>query len=194
MRKVVFSLIIISIISCKNEIQDKSFFIKEFNWHITVPEGFNYMGAEEIIKYRDRGKKLIEETYNEEVIDQTKNLFFIENGQLNKFEANYQPFDETIDGDYLEVGKNIRQLLVETFTINFEGVKIDTISSTEIIDKLEFQKFNIKVTYSNNMVLHLYMFNRLFDKKELTCTIAFIDEKIGSRMLNSLLKSKFKKK
>tara|TARA_R110002073_G_scaffold89852_1_gene212382 strand:- start:7741 stop:8319 length:579 start_codon:yes stop_codon:yes gene_type:complete len=192
MRKLIFTLTLISFISCKNQIKNRQFFIEEFNWTLVAPEGFKYTSAKEVKKIRGRGMEILKDTYGDEVEDRTINLFFIENGKLNKFEANFQPFDETVDGNYSEANKELNELMVNAFTVNLDDIKIDTISSKEKIDKLDFHLFKIKVTYPNNMVLHTYMFNRLFEKKDLTCTIIFIDEKLGLEMLNSFKKSKFK--
>jgi len=56
-------------------------------------------------------------------------------------------------------------------------IKVETTRSVENIDGLEFQKFQIKALYPNNITLHILMYSRLFDKKELTINIMYVDPK-----------------
>jgi hypothetical protein len=73
------------------------------------------------------------------------------------------------------------------------GIKIDSVSAIEKIDNLEFQTFKMKVAYPNKMTLNVLMFSRLFDKKEFSVNIMYVDSKKGEQMLESWRKSKFSK-
>ena len=192
MKKALYFLITIIFFSCKKEVKNRKFFIKEFNWAIEVPEGLNYVSTGDIKKLKAKGMKLLENTYGDEVEDKTRTLFFIESGKFNKFEANTQFFDESVDGSYTETNNEIKKLLVNTFSQNMSNIKIDSLSSKVIIDNLEFFKFDLKVTFPNELVLYTAMFNRLFDKKELSCSIIYSNKEIGTKMLKSFTCSKFK--
>ena len=113
--------------------------------------------------------------------------------QLNYFESNYQPFDIAIDGNYLESCKDVNNILYETFKTQMPDIKIDSTSTIEKIDNLEFQTFKMKVEYPNKMVLNVLMFSRLFDKKEFSVNIMYVDNNKGQQMLESWRKSKFTK-
>lgn len=192
MKKALYFLITIIFFSCKKEVKNRKFFIKEFNWAIEVPEGLNYVSTGDIKKLKAKGMKLLENAYGEEVEDKTRTLFFIESGKFNKFEANTQFFDETVDGSYTETNNEIKKLLVNTFSQNMSNIKIDSLSSKVIIDNLEFLKFDLKVILPNELVLYTTMFNRLFGKKELSCSIIYSNKEIGTKMLKSFTSSKFK--
>ncbi|MNS30207.1 hypothetical protein D3C72_622320 [compost metagenome] len=71
--------------------------------------------------------------------------------------------------------------------------KIERSSSTEKIDGFVFQTFKVKIELPNKMVMTLLMFSRLFEKKELTVNIMYIDTSKGEKMLASWRNSKFKK-
>ena len=73
------------------------------------------------------------------------------------------------------------------------NAKIERRTTTEIVDQLEFQKFEMEVEYPNKMVLHLLMYSRLFDEKEFSVNIMFVDKAKGAEMLDSWKKSKFSK-
>lgn len=166
---------------------------KDFNWTITIPENFENVSSEEWKKIRNKGADAIEKTYEGEVINQTKTIFVFKSDQLNYFESNYQPFDTATDGDYLESCKNVNDMLYETFKTQMPDIKIDTIRSVEKIDGLEFQTFKMKVEYPNKMILNVLMFSRLFEKREFSVNMMFVDQIKGEKMLDSWKKSKFTK-
>jgi len=171
----------------------KEIYNKDFNWTITIPENFQNVSAEEWEKMQNKGADAIEKTYDEEVINQSKTIFVFKNDQLNYFESNYQPFDTAIDGDYFESCKNVNNMLYETFITQLPDIKIDSVSTIEKIDNLEFQLFKMKVEYPNKMVLNVLMYSRLFDKKEFSVNIMYVDNNKGKQMLESWKKSKFTK-
>jgi hypothetical protein len=166
---------------------------KDFNWTITIPENFENVSSADWKKMQNKGADAIEKTYDEEVINQSKTIFVFKSDQLNYFESNYQPFDPSVDGDHLESCKAVDQVLYETFKAQMPDVKIDTTRTVEKIDNLEFQTLTMKVEYPNKMVLNLLMFSRLFDKRELTVNIMYVDKLKGQEMLDSWRESNFTK-
>ncbi|MBL7840741.1 MAG: hypothetical protein JNJ75_11405 [Cyclobacteriaceae bacterium] len=163
----------------------------DFNWTITIPENFESVSSADWEKMQNKGADAIEKTYEGEVVRQAKNIFIFRSDQLNYFESNYQPFDPDVDGDYLESCKTVKEVLYETFMTQMPGVKIDTVTTVEKIDNLEFQTLTMKVEYPNKMVLNLLIFSRLFDKREFTVNIMYVDKLKGQKMIDSWRQSKF---
>lgn len=166
-------------------------FIEEFNWKITMPKNFEVVDVDEWAKLQGKGIDAIEDTYDEEVVNQARTIFVFQSGQLNYFESNSQPFDIEVDGDYLESCRNVNEVLYETFKTQLPDIKIDTIVGTEKIDNLEFQKFEMKIKYPNDLVLSVMMFSRLFEKKEFSVNLMYLDESKGKDMLESWRASRF---
>jgi hypothetical protein len=179
--------------SCKEQTEKKEIYNKEFNWKITIPENFENVSADQWIKMQGKGADAIEKTYNAKVENKAKIIFVFKSDQLNYLESNYQPFDTTQDGNYLESCKNVNNILYETFITQMPDIKIDTITSVEIIDGLRFQTFKMKVTYPNKMVMNVLMFSRLVDKKEFSVNIMYVDKAKGELMLMAWKNSKFAK-
>jgi hypothetical protein len=163
----------------------------DFNWTITIPEHFENVSGAEWEKMQNKGADAIEKTFEAEVINQAKTIFVFKSDQFNYFESNYQPFDPSVDGDYMGSCKLVDEILYETFKTQLPGIKIDTIRTVEKIDNLEFRVMKMKVEYPNKIVLNLIMFSRLFDKREFSVNVMFVDEKKGQLMLDSWRKSKF---
>lgn len=189
----ILSLLFLAINSYSQNSLKKELFNPIFNWKITIPENFEYVSAEEVNKLKVAGEEAVEKTYGEEMINQSKQIFAFNSGKFNYFESSYQPFDVTIDGDYITTCKSVNNILYETINSQMPGSKIDTTFTKEIIDKLEFQKFNLRVQLPNGIIMNMIMYSRLFDKKELAVNIIYIDDKKGKQMLESWKQSTFSK-
>ena len=190
----VFLCLVLLIQSCGQVSPKKEIYNKEFNWTITIPENFDTVSAEQWAKIQNRGVDAIEKTYDAKIQNNTKTIFVFKNGQLNYFESNYQPFDSSTDGNYLESCKKVNEQLYKTFVTQIPNVRLDTSTSTQIIDHLVFQTSKIIVTYPNKMVMNVLMYSRLFDTREFSVNIMYIDSVKGHSMLKSWENSRFSKK
>jgi hypothetical protein len=185
-------LLVLLIQSCNGQTtSNRKIHNKDFNWTIIIPEKFENVSSDEWKKMENNGAEAVEKTYDEKVINRAKTIFVFKSDEHNYFESNYQPFDPAIDGDYLESCKNVDNMLCETFQTQLQGITIDTTTTISKIDHLEFHTFNMTIKYPNKMVLNLIMYSRLFEKKEFTVNIMYVDKQKGNQMLESWMNSKF---
>ena len=195
MRKTIFSYLILSLIlSCCNgqtKTAPKTLYNEDFKWTITIPKNFNNVSSKDWEKMQNKGVDAIENTYDEEVVNQTEIIFVFKNADFNYLESNYQPFDLEIDGDYLESCKNVNEILYKTFKNQIPNAVIDSSSNVETISDLEFQTFKMKIDFPNGMTMHSFMYSRLFDKKEFSVNIMYVDVKQGEKMIQAWTNSKF---
>lgn len=166
-------------------------YTKEFNWTISIPEQFEKVSNEEWKKMQKTGEKAIEKTIGEDIVNNSKIIFVFKNDAFNYLEANSQPYNKKVDGDFFETCKAVDEIIYQTFKTQLPDVKIDRFTETEIIGGLEFYKFKIKVYYPNKTVLTAIMYNRLFGNKELTVNIMYVNTIKGVSMLNAWRKSTF---
>ena len=180
---------------CKGQTtsEQKIVYNKDFKWTISIPAGFDTVSADKWAKMQNRGAEAIEKTYDAQVENTAKTIFVFSSDQFNYFESNYQPFDTLTDGNYLESFKEVNNMLYGTFEAQMKGAKLDSSSSTQNIDGLTFQTFNVIMKFPNKMVMKWQMFSRLFGKKEFTVNIMTIDEEKEKELLASWLNSKFGK-
>lgn len=163
----------------------------EFKWTITIPENFANIEASEWKKMQNKGLDAVEDTYGEKVENQTEIIFVFKNADFNYLESNYQPYDIEIDGDYLSSCQVVNEVLFETFQAQMPGAKIDSVSSVEKINNLEFQTYKMKLDFPNGMTMYSHMYSRLFGKKEFSVNIMYVDEKQGEKMTKAWYNSKF---
>ncbi len=188
-----FLLILLLLSSCSGQTktEPRTLYNEDFKWTITIPENFISVSPKEWAKMQNKGLDAVEDTYGMEVINHAKIIFVFKNADFNYLESNYQPFDVQVDGDYLESCKGVNDILFETFKTQMPNAKIDSISSIEMINNLDFQTFKMKIVFPNGLIMHSMMYSRLFGKKEFAVNIMYIDEKQGKRMIDAWTKSKF---
>lgn len=195
MRQTFFTFLILSLLltSCKGQTKTdpKILYNEDFKWTIVIPENFINVSPSDWAKMQNKGADAIESTYGEEVINQSKTIFVFKNADFNYLESNYQPFDIEVDGDYLESCKNVNEILYETFKTQMPNAIIDSTRTVEKISGLDFQAFKMKIDFPNGMTMHSFMYSRLFDKKEFSVNIMYVDNKQGEKMINAWRNSKF---
>lgn len=179
--------------SCTKEIKTdpKKVYNEEFKWSIVIPENFTNVDPDVWVEMQSKGVEAIENTYGEKLVDQTNTIFVFKNADFNYLESNYQPFDEAIDGDYLESCKAVNGILYETFMTQMPGVVIDSSRSVEKISNLDFQTFKMKIDLPNGITMHSLMYSRLFDKKEFSVNIMYVDDEQGKKMVKAWTNSTF---
>jgi hypothetical protein len=165
--------------------------VKEFNWTITIPKDFLPIQQKEWDKLLKKGTDAIENTIDEEIVNQAKKIFVYKNGKFNNIEANWQPYDVDIDGDYLKSNSAVYEILFETFKAQIPNAKLFPQRSKQKISGLQFQRYDIQIEFPNGLKMTTIMFSRLFDKKDFTVNLTYINEKIGKTMLDSFINSKF---
>ncbi|MFC4818493.1 MULTISPECIES: hypothetical protein [unclassified Flavobacterium] len=173
--------------------KEREIFNKDLNWTISIPEGFEAMSEEEKARIEQKGKDALESTTGVTITAQVKSLFVFKNDKAHYFEANYQSFDPSQEGDYIESCKAVNDVMYNTFKSQMPGAKITKKESTEKIDGLDFHTFAVEVELPNNMTMKIIMFNRLFGNKDLSVNMIYIDESKGKQMMDSFRKSKFKR-
>ncbi len=169
----------------------RTHFYDMFGWTVTIPEEFDSVGKEEWERLQTRGMNALENTIGEELTVRPEVVFIFRKGQFNYFEANALPYEEIVDGDYLSGLQDVKKALCKTFQNQIPGVKLDSISSVETIDSLEFQKFILSIEFPNGLSMMFFHYCRLFGKVQLTANIVYIDERAGEKMLEAMKQSRF---
>jgi hypothetical protein len=164
-----------------------------FKWTITIPENYEKVSPEEWAKMQRKGQAAVEETFEKKIANNSKTIFVFKKDQAHYIEANWQPFYTKIDGNYKESQKAVVSILYETFSTQVPGVKIDTSFNTESIDGLQFEVAHIRIPLSKTLTLSMDMFSRLFDKRDFTVNIMYLDKTKGMQLLDALRNSKFSK-
>lgn len=177
--------------NAQDSTEGKALYIKEFNWHITVPKGFDTVSSVYMAKMETKGRKMIEDATDREIEGKNKHLFTYRNKLVNYLIAEYIDFDPKKDGNYIPSCKEAYSVLYETLQHQFPGKNIDSAHTVEMIDGLKFQRFSVKIQIGETNQMSFYLFNHLFGKKDLTVSIVYISLLEGALILDSMRKSRF---
>lgn len=194
MKKTILFITVILIAQiCRGQVDttERGVYCKEFKWKISIPEGFVNITPEQYAKLQQKGTEVLEKASNGKIENNTTRVFAFKTDQFHYFESNYQPFDPLKDGDFATSCRSVYDIIYAGLKKQLpEGTKMDSTISTEVIDHLIFQRFEMKLNL-NKLVLTMLMYNRLFDKKDLTISIFYADKSKGDLILNSWRNSKF---
>lgn len=171
-----------------------TFFNADFKWAITIPDSFEPVSSKQYTALRKYGTAMMEKTINGKIEDTAKLIYSFKSDLFNYFEANQQPFDIKIDGDYLAHCKEEDNAIYDTYKrLSSSAFKIDTAISTETIDGLKFQFFKLHMTYHDKMAFDMMVYSKLFEKKEFTVVILYNNKLKGDLIINAWKNSKFDK-
>jgi hypothetical protein len=197
MKKNIYLLLTIAFfcISCLGQSKNerKTVYNKDFKWTINIPSGFDSVSADVWAKMQNRGQDMVEKTYDAKLENNVKTIFVFRSDETNYFESNYQPFDTSKDGNYLENFREVNNILYGTFEAQIKNAKLDSSSSTQVVSGLKFQTFKVAITLPNKMVLNVLMYSRLFGNREFTVNIMALDRQKEKELLECWFNSKFDK-
>jgi hypothetical protein len=184
MRLIILTLILtITLLSVKSQVkQSHQFQFLQVGWKIKVPPEFTIMDSAQVAAMGDNG-----------AFGTTKTLISFSKGQYNFFSSTITPFDPQRDGDWNEVNSKLKNVILETIRTEASVIKIDTSSSVETIDGLEFHKFQIITTYQSKLVMNTLRYRRLYKGFDYGINISYTDENVGKELELILASSKFDK-
>lgn len=127
----------------------------------------------------------------EDILNQEATIFAYQNNKFNKFEAVWQPYDAEICGDYLALNAEANKVMHKMYESQIPNANFDSITKIQTISRLEFQRFDVEIDVPDVFNMKIIRFYRLFGNKQFNVYISIIDEKIGEKMLEAFLQSKF---
>jgi hypothetical protein len=169
------------------------FHSNDFNWTIAIPQGFEKVPDSSWAKMQDKGAAAIEDTYDTKVDNQAKTIFVFKSDQFHYFECNYQPFDSSKDGNYQDVYKDVNDVLYGTLKAQMPTAQLDSSYSREMVGGKDFNVFSLDAHINPQFTLHILMYSRLFEKKEFSVNIMYVDAGKGKALLEAWRSSTFDK-
>ncbi|WP_372773336.1 hypothetical protein [Mangrovibacterium sp.] len=168
----------------QTKLESPSFYSPEFNWKIQIPPGF-----EEIEPAIWDLKK--NATDSIAPAKQPQTILVFKSNDYHYFESNWQLYNKDEQGEFKVHCQSVANQLYQTFEEQIPDAKIDTASSVQTVGSLEFQKFVFKMTLPNGIALYSYMFSHLFDNKEFSANLFYVNEEQGALLMEAWLYSKF---
>lgn len=181
--------LLIGLYSCNGK--PKTVHVDEFGFRIVIPPNYAPVDEDEYNEKQEKGVTVIENALETEVPIETVRLFSFSDGKQNVIDAMWQPWDEDVDGDYLEGWSEGNPLLYQIYSTQFSDAKIDTLTKTQKINGMDFQRVDVSVVFPNGNEMTTILISRLFDKRELSFSIVARDDYNRKVLLDAVSNVKF---
>ena len=193
MKKRIFQISIIGLlflISCQKQ-KEITIENDDFKWTINIPDNFKKVSEKNWNKIKSNGIETFEKVSDQNVkkSDIENTLFAYKNGTFHTLESNYKIFDTT--KNYSKSNKELNIVTYESLKKAMSNTELDSLSSKQVISGMEFDTFEINFNYPNGEILTTKSFRKLFGNKRFTINILYKDERIGNKLINSIVNSKF---
>ena len=171
----------------------RNIYVKEFEWRITIPKGFERMPDTALTRAQTNGANLMGKTYHVKVVNLARTFFVFKSGQANSIEANVQPFDPSKGVPYEKSSKRVCEVIYGTMKAQIPNAKIDSSYKWEVVGGKDFMVFVMNVRFNERATYHILMYSRLFgEKKDFTVNICYMDAEKGKQLLDAWKTSSFK--
>jgi hypothetical protein len=164
---------------------------KEIGWTIDIPKGFQSMSKNRIEANEEKGRQAIEKASGTAVLtDSLIHLVNFQKNQFNSFMATIERFNEAKDGNYNEHNESIKKLIFDTYT--HQNIKVDTLSGKEMIGKVPFNSFHIKIYGPNGeVIMNQIMYSTLTAGYDFGAAINYNNEVDKKTLIDAFKNSEF---
>jgi len=177
----------------EGKIEGRVYTSEEIGWTVQIPRGWKILEKNKVRAAENKGAAALGEVVDNKVdMNKGRNLISFQKGRFNIFLSTSQPYDLRYEVEWKK-GKKMRNEIMAEFYAK-EGIKIDTSSSRETIDGLEFEVYHITIYKPNGAIL-LYqdMYGRYIKGFDFSVIIHYEDKKYKKKMMEVWKNSKFKK-
>lgn len=203
MRFFLISIIfLITLMSCKtnqNKLLDEGkikrgvYYNKEIGWTMKIPEGWSINPKQDLEERSKKAKHLIKEsTETNADISKLKRLLSIQKNSNHIFESSIETYKFDSKEKWKDNINRNRKIIYDSY--KFYGIKIDTSSSIEVIDNLEFDVFHIELEGLNkqNQKSYLDLYVKYLNGFEFIVGLNYLNEKEKNEIKEAWKNSKFK--
>lgn len=177
----------------EGKIENEYYKSEEIGWTIQIPSNWKIMLKNQMDKNQERGMELVQETIDT-VMDYSglKHLISFQKNQGNVFQSSSELFELEYEGEFEETTQFLKLIITETY--QNQGIKIDTSSTTAMIDNLKFELFQIKMyNPQGKLILNQDMYTRLINDYLFSVTLSYNNLESKNEMMKVWTHSKFEK-
>ena len=187
-------------VSCKTDpnkqvdegtVNENKYHSNEIGWTIEIPKGWNVTQRGESQKREDKGLKAINEANGIDYdASGLKQLISFQKDRRHVFAATSEKFELEYEGEYEDQKKIVKEILYNTYAQN--GIKVDTTSTKEIIDNLEFDLFKITVySQKGEIILYQDLYCRYMNGLDFGVNLNYFNDKEKNELMNAWKNSTF---
>jgi hypothetical protein len=166
---------------------------KEVGWTVTIPTDFKTIDSAAIAALNEKGKKALDDANKVKTdISGTTTLITAMKGN-NYFSGTLTAFTPKGNGDYAAAFDKVKDMLYATFVAKMPGAKLDTSSTTVVLDGLKFAKFYIGLTRGGKRVFKMFVLGKNYRGYDFSITYMYLDDVAKGEIESMLASSRFAK-
>lgn len=173
------------------EIRGDEYHYPDLGWTMPIPPGWRVLSASELRQINEKGRRMIETTTGEAIVDASVKLIFLRESPTNLFTSAAQLHDEATDGPYAENQNLMFDVILQSY--RDAGIPIRHAREHENIDGISFEVLHVTLLSpdASEEVSQQRMYLALLGPTSLTVSVTASDERQRNAMLTSWRASKF---
>ncbi len=154
-------------------------------------KGFDSVSTAEWDRLKNVGRKATLKNTSIKVMPSYKTILVYKKPKFNCIDLSYKIIDSTNIEDYINNQKIAANTIYETFEVQLPNSTIDTSFYDEKISGLLFHVFKMTINISENKVVELLSYNRIFGDKDFNLNISSTDKENQKLLIDAWRNSKF---
>ena len=172
----------------------KQYNFNQVAWTITLPSDFIVIDSADASARMERGVKAIEDANDiKGDFSTTTTLISATKNTYNYFNSTITPFDSKIDGSYSASNKELKNMVYKTMSEKMPKAKIDSITTTQVIDGLTFDRFSLAINIPSKASFSMIILSKYYKGYQFGITYLYLDDKTKEQIDRMLTTSKFEK-
>lgn len=195
MRTLITTSFILFVTNCLLSQQSgKQYSFQQVAWTIMLPPDFTVIDSADNSVRMERGVKAIENANDiKGDFSTTTTLISATKNTYNYFNSTITPFDSTIDGNYLTNNKELKNLIYKTMSDKMPNAKIDSTTTTKVIDGLTFDRFSLAINIPSKTSFSMIILSKYYKGYQFGITYLYLDDNTKEQIDRMLTTSKFEK-
>jgi len=198
-KPIIFIFSVVFLLNCNEKDNSKSgtkIFDTATGFSMTVPSSFPKLDSQTKEGKLKKGVKQLNKLHASELefdLNTIEKASIFQYDEDNIFLLNTKDYSVAEQGNYNEAISELNKFAYQTQNLNFPNARLDSVTSREKIDGIEFIKYILTAKISENKTMHVVNYYHLFKDKDFTASIIFTDEELGKQVLRAFKAAKLKK-
>ena len=164
----------------------------QVGWTMFLPASFKVVDSETSADLQQKGKKILEDANSINVdISSTRTLITARKNAVTTFNSTIRSYNPNKEGDYATANHQVKTSLYKALAAKSPNAKIDTSSSSLVIDGLAFDKFYLQLTLGARVLFHMVILSKYYKGYDWGITYLYNDDVSKAEIESILTNSKF---
>lgn len=167
--------------------------LSKVGWTLLLPTEFKILDSTENEELHSKGHKALKETVGVKTdMKRTKTLINAMKDRFSLFNSTIRPLNAEQIRNYGKSAQRVKDLTFEAMKAKSANNQVDSISSSQIIDGLNFNKFTVTVSMPKNLTVTMVILSKVHKGFDFGITYVYTNDITKGQIEEILNSSKFK--